>query len=85
MEELQLQHAPEQWRLFVDLSEVSLRTVLLHNGNKHPSIPLAYAVHTKETYASFQGLLTKIRYKDNQWNKYVDLQVVAMLTGLQGG
>jgi len=59
MEELQLQHAPEQWRLFVDLSEVSLRTVLLHNGNKHPSIPLAYAVHIKETSANIQGLLEK--------------------------
>jgi hypothetical protein len=57
MEELQLQHAPEQWRLFVDSSEVSLKTVLLHNGHKHPSVPLANAVHMKETYANIQGFL----------------------------
>jgi len=36
-----------------------LKAVVVHNGNKHPSIPLAHAVHMKETYANFQGLLTK--------------------------
>jgi predicted esterase len=56
MEELQLQHAPEQWRLFVESSEVSLKTVLLHTGHKHPSIPLAHAVHMKESYTNIQGL-----------------------------
>jgi len=43
MEELQLQHAPEQYRLFINSSKVSLKAVLLHNGKKHPSIPLAHA------------------------------------------
>jgi len=28
--------------------------VLLHDGNKFPSIPLAYAVHTKVTYTNIQ-------------------------------
>jgi hypothetical protein len=59
MEELQLHHAPEQWRLFVDSSEVSLKTVLLHNGHKHPSIPLAHTVRMKETCVNIQGLLQK--------------------------
>jgi hypothetical protein len=48
-EELQLQYAPEEWRLFIALPKVSLKAVLVHNGNKHPSIPLVQAVHTKET------------------------------------
>jgi hypothetical protein len=43
MEELQLQHAPEQYRLFISSSNISLRAVLLHNGNKHLSGPLAHA------------------------------------------
>jgi hypothetical protein len=36
-----------------------LKAVLLNNGNKLPSIPLAHAVHMKETCASIQGLLEK--------------------------
>ncbi|GBM59800.1 hypothetical protein AVEN_14382-1 [Araneus ventricosus] len=34
------QHNPQEWRLFIDPSKVSLKAVLLHNGNKHPSIPV---------------------------------------------
>jgi hypothetical protein len=83
MEELHLQHAPEQWRLFVDSSEVSLKTFLLRNGLKHPSIP--HAVHTKETYTNIQGLLQKNFFEDHQCNICADLKVVAMLTGIQGG
>ncbi|GBM19331.1 hypothetical protein AVEN_200264-1 [Araneus ventricosus] len=37
---LELQHNPQEWRLFIDSSKVSLKAVLLHNGNKHPSIPV---------------------------------------------
>lgn len=63
MEELQLQYALEEWRLFIDSSLVSLKAVLIHNGNKHPSIPLAHAVHMKESYASIQGLVQKYVFK----------------------
>jgi hypothetical protein len=38
---------------------VSFKAVLLYNGNKHLSIPLAHALHLKETYANIQGLLEK--------------------------
>jgi hypothetical protein len=34
MEKLQLEHTSGQWRLVVDSSKVSLKEVLLHNGNK---------------------------------------------------
>jgi len=66
-------------------SKVSFKAVLLHNGNKHLSIPLANAVHMKETYASIQGLLGKKCYENHQWNVCADLKVVVLLTGLQGG
>jgi hypothetical protein len=49
MKELTAQPAPEQWRLFIDSSKFSLKPVLLHNENKHPSIPLFHVVHTIET------------------------------------
>jgi hypothetical protein len=58
MEELHLQHAPEQWRIFIDSSKVSLKPILLHNGNSHLSISLAHAVHMK-----FQGLLKQCATK----------------------
>ncbi|GBN98306.1 hypothetical protein AVEN_154489-1 [Araneus ventricosus] len=45
---LGLQHNPQEWRLFIDSSKVSLKAVLLHNGSKHPSIPVGYAVCVKK-------------------------------------
>jgi hypothetical protein len=48
MEELQLEHTSGQWRLFIDSSKVSLKAVLLLNGNKFPSIPLIHTVHMKK-------------------------------------
>ena len=36
---------PDQWRLFIDSSKVSLKEVLLHNGNRFPSVPLAHAAN----------------------------------------
>jgi hypothetical protein len=34
MEVLGHEFIPDQWRLFIDSSKVSLKVVLLHNGNK---------------------------------------------------
>jgi len=59
MEELKLEHASGQWRLFIDSSKVSVKAVLLLNGNKFPSIPLVHAVHMKETYKYLEVLLQK--------------------------
>jgi hypothetical protein len=53
-------HKTDEFQLFVDSSKHSLKAVLLHNDNKHPSIPTAYAVHMKETYESMKNLLDKI-------------------------
>jgi hypothetical protein len=48
MEALGHQHNTLEWRLFIDSSKVSLKSVLLHNGNKYPSMPLAHAVKMNE-------------------------------------
>lgn len=74
-----------EWRLFIDSSKLSLKAVLLHQGNKKPSIPLAHAVNMKETYESMALLLNLINYNDHKWKICSDLKVVAMLTGLQQG
>ena len=52
MEVLGHEYNSDQWRLFTDLSKVSLKVVLLHNGNRMPSIPLAHAANMKEIYES---------------------------------
>jgi len=70
--------------LFIDSSTVSLKAVLLHNGNKFPSAPLANAVHVKETYENLQVLLQKICYEEHWRNMRADLRVMEVLTGLQG-
>jgi len=56
-----------QWRLFIDSSKVSLKVVLLHNGNRFPSIPLAHAANIKESYESMKLLLGKIKYDEFKW------------------
>lgn len=78
-------HDPSAWRLFIDGSKYSLKAVLLHNGNKKPSIPIAHAVNMKESYNSMAVLLEKINYRTHNWKVCSDLKVVALLTGLQTG
>ena len=55
---------PDQWRLFIDLSKVSLKVVLLHNGNRFPSVPLAHAANMKESYESMKVLLDELIIKN---------------------
>jgi len=59
MEVLGHEYNPDQWRLFIGSSKVSLKLVLLHNGNRYPSVPLAHAAIIKESYESIKLLLGK--------------------------
>jgi hypothetical protein len=59
MEVLAHEYNPDQSRLFIDSSKVSLKVFLLHNGNRFPSVPLAHAVSMKESYESMKLLLGK--------------------------
>ena len=54
MEVLGHEYNPDQWCLFIDSSKVSLKVALLHNGNRFPSISLAYATNMKESYESMK-------------------------------
>ena len=74
-----------EWRLFIDSSKYSLKAVLLHNGNKKPSIPIGHAVNCKESYETMRTLINLIKYKEHQWKVCGDLKVIGMLVGLQGG
>ena len=52
---------PQNGGLFIDSSAVSLKAVLLHNGNRLPSIPVAHSTHLKENYQD-----VKVMYSASQ-------------------
>jgi len=64
---------------------VSLKLVLLHNGNKFPSFPLAHAAKLNESYESMKLLLGKNKYDEFKWKLLGDLKVVALLPGMRLG
>ncbi|XP_061412718.1 uncharacterized protein LOC133345765 [Lethenteron reissneri] len=74
-----------EWCLFIDSSSRSLKAVLLHNGNKYPSLPLAHLVHLKEDYNIIKTLLDAFKYDEYGWEVIGDFKMVAFLMGLQGG
>ena len=80
-EELQFEHASQQWRLFIYISRASLKALLVHNGNKFPSIPMAHAVHMTETYENLQGLLQKIRHEEHRRDIFLDINLQQYLLG----
>jgi len=82
---LKLDHDSTEWRLFIDSSTLSLKAVLLHNGNKFPSLPVAHSVKKEESYDSVRELLEKIRYDEYQWSVCGDFKMIAILLGMQGG
>ena len=82
---LGLPHNPSDWCLFIDSSKRSLKGVLLHNGNKYPSIPIAHSVHLKESYDNMELLLEAIKYSEYQWNLCGDIKVIGLLMGMQAG
>lgn len=68
MEAFSINYNPEEWSLFIDSSSMSLRAVLLHVGNKLPTIPIGCTVHTRESYENLKLLLEAIEYCDFQWS-----------------
>ena len=68
IDELQLQHVPELWRMFVDLSKVSLKAVLLRNGNKHPSNTSCSCSPHERNLRQNLRFADKICYENHQWN-----------------
>ena len=55
------------WRSFIDSSELTVKGVLLHNGNVFASVPITHSVHLRETYDSLTHLLNSVNYKAHGW------------------
>jgi hypothetical protein len=83
MQTFSINHNPLDWRLFIDSSKLSLKAVLLHNGNTVPSIPVGHSLHNKESYENVKILLEAINYDKFKWQICGDLKVIAVLLGLQ--
>ena len=83
MDAMRMRHSPEQWRLFIDVSKTNLKTVFLHNGNKLPPYPVAYAPITKETYTTMSNILIEVDYKKYQEEVCGDFKLIAVSLGLQ--
>jgi len=79
MEFLGHEYNPDPWRFFTDSSKGSLKVVLLHNGNRFRSAPLAFAANMKENHESMKLLLGKIKYDEFKWKLCGDVKVVAQL------
>ena len=75
----------DDWRLFIDSGKDSLKAVLLHNGNRLPSVPIAHGVNMAESYETMKTLLSAIQYQKHQWKICGDLKVIGLLLGLQSG
>jgi len=75
-------YSPDDCRLFIDSSKLSLKCVLLHNGNEFGSIPIAHSMKGKESYES---VLQLISYHQHEWIMCVDLKMVCFLLGQQSG
>jgi hypothetical protein len=61
MQTSNINHNPLDWQLFIDLSKLSLKAVLLHSGNTLPSIPVVYSVimsHTRTQRFLWKLLIT---------------------------
>jgi len=82
---LNINHNPLDWRLFINSSTFSLKTVLLHNANTLPSIPVGHSVQYKESYEHMKILMEAINYDKFKWKICGDLKVIALLLGLQQG
>lgn len=78
-------HVADDWRLFIDSSVNSLKVVLLHIGNKQPSVPIAYSTNMRETFENMKLILDVIKYDTYNWKICCDLKVIGLLMGVKGG
>jgi hypothetical protein len=70
-----LNHSFLDWRLFIDSSKLSLKAVLIHNGNTLPSIPVGHSVSCK----NMKILMEAINYDKFKWQICGDIKVIALL------
>ena len=79
---INISYDPNNWRLFIHSSKLSLKTVLLYNGTLLLSISIGHFVNVKETYANAKLLLVLIKFKNHKWHICGDLEVISLFMGI---
>jgi len=85
IDELNATYSPNDWRLFLDSSKRSFKAVLLHNGNKYASLPVAHSIELTEEYGNIAFVLEKLKYENHKWVICTDLKIVSIILGQQSG
>lgn len=62
-----------------------MKVALLHNGNKQPTVPIAYSRSLKETRETMKLILHKLNYDQHKWKICADLKVIGLLLGIKHG
>jgi hypothetical protein len=75
------EHNPTEEHLVIDSSKVTLKAVLLHNGNKFPSVTLDHVTNMKESCENMELLLEKFHYEKYNLKFCGFLKVIALLLG----
>jgi hypothetical protein len=58
------------WRVIIDCSNLSFKAVLLYNGYKYPSVPVAHVIHMKESYDSMHHFVKLVQH-----DGYIDVSL----------
>jgi len=78
MQTRNINHNTLECRLFTDSSKLSLKALLLHNGNTLPSIPVGHSVRNNELYGNLKILMEAINYSKFKWQICGDLKVISL-------
>lgn len=71
--------------LFIDLSKRSLKLVFKRNGNKLNCFLDVHSIEVKEEYHSIFLVMEGIMYMEYRWVIGIDLKMVNIFLGQQGG
>ena len=85
MQTLNINHNPLDWQLFIDLSKLSLKAVLLQNATPYLLFLLITQCIIRSPYENMKILMEAINYDKLKWQICGDLKVIALLLGLQQG
>ena len=85
MQNVNINHNPLDWRIYTHSSKLSLKAVLLHNGNTLLSIPVGHSVRNKESYENMKILMEDNICEKFKWQICGDLKVIALLLRLRQG
>jgi len=58
---------------------------MLHNANTYAGVPIGHSVTLKESYSTVEMVLQKLCYNEHKWLLCVDLKMVNLFLGQQGG